>query len=102
VARHQRLKLEAALQQIGLGQHHDQVLDLLRIGDFVAARGVVNGPTTRAHPSLTTMLLDGGTALPRRHDLEVTIFGRARQLAAAHHPVPVGLQLGQHHLAGPA
>jgi hypothetical protein len=100
VASHQRVQPQAALGQLLLGQHHDQVFRAFWVPHFVAAGGVVNGPAAGPDPDLAAVLFNGSAALPGRHDLEVARVAGARHLRSAQHAVAVGLQPRHHDVAG--
>lgn len=97
--RHQIVDHEAALGELRLRQHDDQVLHPRGVRDRVGVGGVVDAPLTRHHPGLAPLLLDAGAAEERRHDLQVTHFAGAHLAGRTHHPVAVGLQPRQDDVA---
>ncbi len=91
---------QPALEQRRARHHHDQVLDARRVVDGVACGGVVQAPLAGADPGLAAMLLDAGAADEGRDDLDVAGVAAPHQCRRAQHPVPVGLEPGQDHVAG--
>ena len=68
-----------ALDQVVLGQHHDQVLHPHRVGHRVAVGRVVDAPLVGRDPGLAALLFDTRATDIGGHDLQVADVRRARQ-----------------------